>query len=346
VGGAVVTVEIDDPYKITPTMWDWFTPTPSSAISPKQFLARDYHAGDWRQYQMDPRSFHTTASVGKIGPVCFVRMFDHQATDMVIGQPGLDHYCLSYLQRGAGILQRPGGAKPTEIEAGSGAIFCGEPRTVLQTGTAAAKINVWIPAGLLHRQAALLLEAGSSRALSLDSWIDGSHGGGASLMRLTESLLGELAHPDSLLSNQIGWAPAQELFLQTIVMAAANGAAALRRNGKPAAPGTVRRAEEYMWSHAEDPLTVEDIASVAGCSIRALQLAFKCFRDTSPMQALRRIRLRLAYEAIMRCDGSVSVTEVAARYGFTNAGRFAAEYRRAFGEYPSEALHSRARNGS
>ena len=76
-----------------------------------------------------------------------------------------------------------------------------------------------------------------------------------------------------------------------------------------------------MRSRAEEPLTVEDIACAAGCSVRALQLAFKRFRDISPMQELRRIRLRLAYEAIMRCDGLFSVTEVAARYGFTNAGR-------------------------
>jgi AraC-like DNA-binding protein len=244
------------------------------------------------------------------------------------------------------LLRKPGGTPPTEIEAGSGAIFFGEPRTVLQTGNAAAKINVWIPAGLLHRQAAVLQEANDTQVPGVDAWIDGNHGAGASLMRLTDALFAELAHPDSLLSNQIGAAPAQELFLQSIVMAASNGGAALRRNGKSAAPGSVRRAEEYMRSCAEEPLTVEDIAAVAGCSVRALQLAFRRFRNTTPMQALRRIRLRLAYEAMMQCDGSVSVSEVAARYGFTNAGRFAAEHRRAFGQYPSEALQSRARNGS
>jgi AraC-like DNA-binding protein len=345
-GGPVVTVEIDDPHEITPAMWEWFRPTPTSAISPKQFLARDYRAGDWRHYQIDPRSYHTTASVGKIGQICFVRVSDRQATDMVVGQPGLDHYCLSYMQSGAGVLHQPGGTGPTEIEAGSSAIFPGEPRTVLRTGAAAAKINVWIPAGLLHRQAAVLLEGSDTRAFSLGARIDGGHGTGGSLMRLTEALFAELAHPDSLLSNQIGAAPAQELFLQSVVMAATNGGrASVRRSGKPAAPGTVRRAEEYMRRSAEEPLTVEAIACAAGCSVRALQLAFKRFRGTSPMEALRRLRLRLAYEAIMRCDGSSSVTEVAVRHGFTNAGRFAAEYRRVFGEYPSEALRSRGGNG-
>lgn len=346
-GGTVVTVEIDDPYKITPTMWDRFRPTPTSAISPKQFLARDYRAGNWRHYQSHSRSYHTTASVGKIGPVCFVRMCDREATDMVIGQPGLDHYCLSLVQNGAGMLNRPGKTGRIEIGAGTGAIFHGEPRTVVQTGTGATKMNVWIPAGLLHRQAAVLLERSDLRDFSLDARIDGSHGAGASLIRLTEALFTELAHPDSLLANEIGTVPAQELFLQSIIMAATNGGAALARaNGKPAAPGSVWRAEEYMRSRADEPLTVEDIADAAGCSVRALQLAFKRFRGSSPMEALRRIRLRLAYEAIMCGDGSLSVTDVAARYGFANAGRFAAEYRRAFGGYPSEALRARKLNGS
>jgi hypothetical protein len=80
-------------------------PTPTSAITPPQFLARGYRAGDWRHYQIDPDSYHTTASVGKIGPICFVRMADRQETDMVIGPHGLDHYCLSLLQRGAGARQ-------------------------------------------------------------------------------------------------------------------------------------------------------------------------------------------------------------------------------------------------
>jgi hypothetical protein len=80
----VVTVEIDDPYEITPTMWDLVSPD-ANERNFSELLARDYRAGDWRHYQIDPGSFHTKASVGKIGPICFVRMWDRQATDMVIG---------------------------------------------------------------------------------------------------------------------------------------------------------------------------------------------------------------------------------------------------------------------
>jgi AraC-like DNA-binding protein len=343
VTGSITTVEVKDPHEITPTMWELFRPTPTSAITPPQFLARGYRAGDWRRYKNEKNTYRTVVSVGKIGQICFVRMADEQATDMVIGSPGLDHYCLSFLQQGNGAFRGSKLSCSAEMAAGEGVIFRGTPGTVLQTGRQAVKINVWIPAQALHRQAAALLDGRNGDTADLNARIDTAGGGGASLRRLTEWLYAELSEPDSLLSNEITAAPAQELFLQTIVMAAAHSRSALPRfqNGA-AAPATVRRAEDFMRSNAKGVLTIEDIANAAGCSVRGLQLAFRRFRGMSPTEALRRVRLELAYQAIMRLDGSASVWEVAARYGFSNSGRFAKQYLRAFGEYPSMTLRHRA----
>jgi len=341
--GSITTVEVQDPHEITPTMWEWFRPTPTSAITPPQFLARGYRAGDWQQYKAEKDSYRTTVSVGKIGQICFVRMADRHATDMVIGSPGLDHYCLSFVQQGSGAFRSTESHSPAEIAAGEGVLFQGTPGTLLQTGHKSVKTNVWIPARALHRQAAVLLDGRNGDTPNLNARIDAASGAGASLRRLTEWLYAELSEPDSLLSHEITAAPAQELFLQTIVMAAAHSGSALPRcqNGA-AAPATLRRAEEFMRSKAEEPLTVEAIANAAGCSVRALQLGFRRFRGMSPTEALRRVRLELAYQVIMRSDGSASVWEVATRYGFSNLGRFANQYLRAFGEYPSMTLRHRA----
>jgi transcriptional regulator GlxA family with amidase domain len=157
---------------------------------------------------------------------------------------------------------------------------------------------------------------------------------------LTDWLYDEFRHADSPPLNDIAAASAQELFFRTIVMAATHNRSAQLRS-RARAPATVRRAEEYMRSKATLPLTIGDIANAAGCGTRALQAAFYCFRGTSPMAALRRIRLELAHRAIMRSDGSTSVGEVAARYGFSNPGRFASQYPHAFGEYPSRMTSSR-----
>ena len=60
-----------------------------------------------------------------------------------------------------------------------------------------------------------------------------------------------------------------------------------------------------------------DVASAAGVSARALQKAFRRFRDTTPMAHLRALRLDLARSELARAgsDGG-SVTSVAIAHGF------------------------------
>jgi transcriptional regulator GlxA family with amidase domain len=84
------------------------------------------------------------------------------------------------------------------------------------------------------------------------------------------------------------------------------------------------------------------VSHAAGCSVRALQLAFRRFRNTTPMGALRHIRLEQARAEIARSSGSQSVLDVALKFGFANPGRFAGQYKRAFGELPSATARRRA----
>ena len=75
---------------------------------------------------------------------------------------------------------------------------------------------------------------------------------------------------------------------------------------------------------------------MAGVSVRTLYAGFKDFRQTSPMEYLRTIRLQRAREELQRQDPDSSVTEIAIRWGFTHMGRFSQDYSRMFGERPSE----------
>jgi transcriptional regulator GlxA family with amidase domain len=160
---------------------------------------------------------------------------------------------------------------------------------------------------------------------------------------MTEFFLSELARPDSMFGNPISAAPAEELLLHSILMGLSHShSALLHRENSAAAPGNIRRAEEFIRNNAHEALTVESIAQAAGCSIRALQLGFRRFRNTTPLAALRQARLERARNDIMRSDGSLSVLSVAARHGFGNPGRFSDFYRQAFGEYPSETMRARA----
>ncbi len=103
-------------------------------------------------------------------------------------------------------------------------------------------------------------------------------------------------------------------------------------------PRQVRRAMEYMQTYARQPLTIEEIASVAGVSTRALQWSFQRFSQISPMQYLRQMRLAGARQDLLDPAQPPSISVIAMKWGFSHMGLFALRYRAAYGELPRETL--------
>ena len=110
-----------------------------------------------------------------------------------------------------------------------------------------------------------------------------------------------------------------------------------RRVALPA-PKSVRRAIDFMHAHAKQSLQLEDIARAAQTSSRSLQMAFRNFRNVTPMEYLRRLRLDGARNDLVHCPPGTTVAEVAYRWGFAHHGMFSASYAKAFGERPSVTL--------
>jgi AraC-like DNA-binding protein len=109
-----------------------------------------------------------------------------------------------------------------------------------------------------------------------------------------------------------------------------------RRDSRPA---TVRRAMAFIDEHAHQDITVADIAAAAHVTVRAVQLAFRRHRDTTPMEYLRRVRLEAARRDLAAADpAQTTVAAIAYRWGFPSSSRFAARYRRAYGDTPSRTL--------
>jgi transcriptional regulator GlxA family with amidase domain len=105
-------------------------------------------------------------------------------------------------------------------------------------------------------------------------------------------------------------------------------------------PATVRRAVAFVDEHAGEPIGVEDIADAARVGVRALQLAFRKHRDTTPLEYLRRVRLDRAHRDLQDADPTRgdTVAGIATRWGFAHPGTFAIEYRRTYGRPPSATL--------
>ena len=104
------------------------------------------------------------------------------------------------------------------------------------------------------------------------------------------------------------------------------------------APRNVRHAIDFMHANIAKPLRLEDIARAAHASPRSLQLAFRNFRGSTPMEYLRRLRLDGAHNDLLHCEPGTRVADVAYRWGFAHHGMFSANYAKAFGERPSATL--------
>lgn len=107
------------------------------------------------------------------------------------------------------------------------------------------------------------------------------------------------------------------------------------------APFYVRRVEEYIRAHAEEPISLADLIEVSGVSARSLHAGFRRFRDATPMGYLKNHRLAMARTALKAgAESAVSVTGVALACGFTHLSKFARDYYERYGERPSETLRS------
>ena len=87
--------------------------------------------------------------------------------------------------------------------------------------------------------------------------------------------------------------------------------------------GHVHRVEAFMRANGCTPLTIAEITEAAGCSVRALQIAFRRFRGTAAMQVLQQARLEQALSEMLRGGQTDSLARIAAEHGFSSPTRFA-----------------------
>src|ERR1700742_1050460 len=107
----------------------------------------------------------------------------------------------------------------------------------------------------------------------------------------------------------------------------------------PAAlPADLIRALDWLRAHLSEPVQLDRLAEVSGVAPRTLERHFREFLGTTPFGWTRRMRLARARQALLHAGPEDTVTDIALSNGFAQLGRFAAEYRQAFGELPSKTM--------
>jgi AraC family ethanolamine operon transcriptional activator len=104
----------------------------------------------------------------------------------------------------------------------------------------------------------------------------------------------------------------------------------------------VNRVRDFALAHQDEPLSIPKLCVAFHVSRRTLQYAFQDVCGISPGVYLRILRLngvRRALRAQERCF--LDVQDLAAQWGFWHPSQFACDYKKLFGERPSDTLRRR-----
>lgn len=105
---------------------------------------------------------------------------------------------------------------------------------------------------------------------------------------------------------------------------------------RPAAQQELRMKQMLTWidEHYSEPITVSQLADVAGICVRECQRSFSNFLHTSPMQYLTRRRISTAVGLLSSTD--LPIIEIGMQCGFDNPSYFSKQFKEITGFTPRE----------
>lgn len=101
----------------------------------------------------------------------------------------------------------------------------------------------------------------------------------------------------------------------------------------------LRRALDYIESNPRVAVGVEQLCRESACSISTLERAFREHFGVSPKRYLTAVRLSGVRKTLL-ASADQTVGDVSADWGFWHPSKLAADYRRMFGELPSQTLRA------
>lgn len=167
--------------------------------------------------------------------------------------------------------------------------------------------------------------------------IDLTKGVGLSLSNVLHTIMVELEDESSLLSKGVTTKTHNELLLTALLNTNISGV--IRPERTPPQPPMIADAQKFIRENLEHPIQLSDIAEACGVSARTLQTGFKTHLGLSPMEFVTREKLKLVREKLEAANPvKERVGDIAAKCGFYHASNFSRNYKRLFGESPSETL--------
>jgi AraC-like DNA-binding protein len=215
-------------------------------------------------------------------------------------------------------------------------------RNVLRHSSADCRLlAVKVETAVLEGQLAAFMDAPVRGPLRLAGELDLRAAPGRDCANLIRLIGAEINNPTGLVYHPIVAAPLEECLLMSLLYAVDHQYSdVLRRPDGFSAGRRIARAVDAIHGEPQRPYTVAALAQIADLSPRSLRYEFHRQVGVPPMAYVRQVRLARAHADLVAADpAETTVAEVARRWGFPTAVRFAARYRAHYGATPSQTLH-------
>ena len=108
---------------------------------------------------------------------------------------------------------------------------------------------------------------------------------------------------------------------------------------RPARRNALRHALDILEIQDNLPISVADLCKQVGVSAPSLFRAFTEVFGVGPKEYIRARLLAAVRSELIAARPGIQINDIANNWGIWHMGRFAADYRRQFGELPSETIH-------
>lgn len=239
------------------------------------------------------------------------------------------------------VVSRMGSARDaTAAVPGQAAVFMpGHPADIVW-GAGSTQLCLMIPAATLVEEVEQLTGRSISGPLVFETQMDLSTPTGRGWRASLEVLRTELTEGPGLASRAHVARQLERLMVDGLLLGQPhNYSDALERGSWRPSSGPVARARQLLEERPEEAWSTSALAICVHLSVRSLQEGFARDAGMPPMAYLQQVRLRRARDRLRAASpADTTVTAVASGLGVSHLGRFAAAYRSAFGESPSETL--------
>lgn len=139
-------------------------------------------------------------------------------------------------------------------------------------------------------------------------------------------------------------AQARRQFLSDVTGVVEEYLRACRRGDDPVAQSKARRvvqtARSFLDERRDEAVTIDELCLQTYTSRRTLQNCFEQVTGVSPAVFLKAVRLNNVRRDLFREGRGAQVSDIAARWGFWHLSQFALDYKRMFGESPSQTIQA------